>query len=824
MVYDGGSTSAQKIGDKYGSESGENIGTLISSGTQMTLTFHSDVSGQRDGLDLTVTLKRDISSCVIADIDDQPYTGSAIKPDLVITYEGTALVKDVDYEVTYSANTIVGKATITITGKGNYAGTTSKTFTIVKATPTVTAPIAVADLIYTGGSLNLVAAGTTDFGALLYSTDGNNYSEDIPTATNAGTYTVYYKVAGDANHNDVSGSIEVTITQKAVTNDGITVTIPSQTWTGSGLTPVITVKDGETELIKNTDYTVTAPSGTIQDAGDYTYTISGVGNYSGEKAATFTISPKAVTNDGITIAAIADQTYTGSAIEPGVTVNDGEKNLTLGTDYTIGYSANVNVGTATATITGKGNYSGEKAATFTIIPKAVTNDGITIAAIDVQTYTGSAIEPEVTVNDGEKNLTLGTDYEVAYSNNISAGTATVTITGQGNYKGETTAIFTIAQKLVTNDGITITIPSQTWTGSEISFDEKAVVVKDGEKTLEQATDYIVTAPTDKLQNTGDYTVTINGAGNYAGSITAKFTIVPKVTTYGALTTSEDQIGKIATIDGTSIGTVEITDNPVVEAITLNRKFSKDKASTIMLLFDYTCDKADGGVFYDFVDVKKDEQTKTNQWVATMTKVDKLTANTPYLFMPDKDIDEIAFTLPEKVTLNTSKGGECQKADKGSNWTFRGTYSYMKWTSDTEDKDYTKERADEIGKVYGFAGVQKEKDGIDLGDFVKAASGAKIRPMTCYLMWNDTPNNTRSMTRGTIDELPSSIVVRLLSNVGPGNQGDDDNGQTTAIGTLDTETGEIDFSGWYDMSGHKLSGKPTKKGMYINNGKKVVIKN
>ena len=55
-------------------------------------------------------------------------------------------------------------------------------------------------------------------------------------------------------------------------------------------------------------------------------------------------------------------------------------------------------------------------------------------------------------------------------------------------------------------------------------------------------------------------------------------------------------------------------------------------------------------------------------------------------------------------------------------------------------------------------------------------------------------------------------------------GVDDNGQTTAIGTLDTETGEIDFSGWYDMSGHKLSGKPTKKGMYINNGKKVVIKN
>ncbi len=820
MVYDGGSTSAQKIGDKYGSdESGENIGTLISSGKQMTLTFHSDVSGQRDGLNLTATLKRDLGSCVIADIDDQPYTGSAIEPAVVMTYEGTALVKDVDYEVTYSNNTIVGTATITITGKGNYAGKTSKTFNIVKATPTVSAPAAVENLIYTGGSLNLVAAGTTDFGTLLYSTDGNNYSEGIPTATNAGTYTVYYKVAGDANHNDVSGSIEVTITQKAVTSDDITIDIPSQTWTGSELTPVITVKDGETTLTLNADYTVTAPSGTIQDAGDYTYTISGKGNYSGEKAATFTIIPKAVTNDGITIAAIADQTYTGSAIEPEVTVNDGETTLTLGTDYEVAYSNNISAGTATVTISGKGNYKGETTATFTIAQKAVTNDAITIAAIADQTYTGSVIEPEVTVNDGETTLTLGTDYEVAYSNNISAGTATVTITGQGNYKGETTATFTIAPKLVTNDGITISIPSQTWTGSEITFDKKAVVVKDGEKTLEQATDYIVTAPTDKLQNTGDYTVTINGAGNYAGSITAKFTIVPKVTTYGALTTSEDQSGKVATIDGTSLGTVEITDNPVVEAITLNRNFSKDKASTIMLPFDYTCDKADGGVFYDFVDVKKDEQTKTNQWVATMTKVDKLTANTPYLFMPADDINGITFT--QKVTLNTTKGGECQKADKGSNWTFKGTYSYIKWTSETEDKDYTKERADEIGKVYGFAGVAKT--GINVGDFVKVKSGAKIRPMTCYLVWNSNPNGSK--TRGASDEeLPQSITVRLLSSVGPGNQGDDDNGQTTAIGTLDTETGEIDFSGWYDMSGHKLSGKPTKKGMYINNGKKVVIKN
>ncbi len=285
--------------------------------------------------------------------------------------------------------------------------------------------------------------------------------------------------------------------------------------------------------------------------------------------------------------------------------------------------------------------------------------------------------------------------------------------------------------------------------------------------------------------------------------------------------TKDDNGTSATFDGTSLETVSIPGDVTVNAVTLNRSFSAGKASTVMLPFDYTCNaKEDGGDFYDFVGVEKNEET--NQWVATMTKVNQLKANTPYMFVAANDIDGITFTLPEKVTLNTTGGGECQKADKGSHWTFKGTYSYMKWTSDTKDAEYTQERADEIGKVYGFAGVAK--DDIKLGDFVKAASGARIRPLTCYLIWNNTPNSTRGMTRAAGDEeLPSSIVVRLLSNIGPGNQGDDDNGGTTTIGTLDTETGEIDFGGRYTLSGRKLDTKPTQKGLYIHNGKKIVTK-
>ena len=62
-------------------------------------------------------------------------------------------------------------------------------------------------------------------------------------------------------------------------------------------------------------------------------------------------------------------------------------------------------------------------------------------------------------------------------------------------------------------------------------------------------------------------------------------------------------------------------------------------------------------------------------------------------------------------------------------------------------------------------------------------------------------------------MPQSIIVRLL----------DANGQTTSIGSLDMKTGEMEFDGWYSLDGSRLEGKPTKKGLYINNGKKVIIK-
>ena len=104
--------------------------------------------------------------------------------------------------------------------------------------------------------------------------------------------------------------------------------------------------------------------------GTATVTITGAGNYSGTKTQTFTIVAKAAST--LTIDPIPNQTYTGSALTPAVVVKDGSTTLTATTDYTVTYTNNTNVGTATVTIIGGGSYFGTKSQTFAIQPKALT--------------------------------------------------------------------------------------------------------------------------------------------------------------------------------------------------------------------------------------------------------------------------------------------------------------------------------------------------------------------------------------------------------------------------------------------------------------------
>ena len=143
-------------------------------------------------------------------------------------------------------------------------------------------------------------------------------------------------------------------------------------------------------------------------------------------------------------------TYSGAELKPTVRVyiNRGvqaDEQLIENTDYTVTYSDNINAGTATATITGIGAYSGSKNITFTIEPKKIdspTFDGLK----SEYTYTGQAIEPEFTLMDGD-TVIPPSEYEVIYSDNTEVGTATVTIkdVSGGNYEVNCKAEFNIVK-------------------------------------------------------------------------------------------------------------------------------------------------------------------------------------------------------------------------------------------------------------------------------------------------------------------------------------------------------------------------------------------
>ena len=290
-------------------------------------------------------------------------------------------------------------------------------------------------------------------------------------------------------------------------------------------------------------------------------------------------------------------------------------------------------------------------------------------------------------------------------------------------------------------------------------------------------------------------------------------------------------------DDKPLGIPDITTQLLVPLLRYKRTFTNGKPVTVMMPFNFTksafkkSGSSDGltGHFYEFKGIRLDVNV-SNKWVAVMKEVGSddanevttMKANTPYLYVPDEEpqywyIDNGG----DGVTIFTEgyDGGTKVKPYDGTadfawnKWNFIGTYQPRYW-SDSENPE-------EIGKVYGFAGATKEVDGkpVVAGDFVRAKSGAKIRPTSCYLMWaGSEPDNARALTRSaaaTEEELPQSITVKLVGA----------NGETTAIGTLDTKTGEVTFDSeaWYTLDGVRLSGKPSSKGIYINNGKKIVIK-
>ena len=438
---------------------------------------------------------------------------------------------------------------------------------INKATPSYSTDIVGAtQLVYNGGEeLSLIGTEpVATFGTVKYKLGDGEYSETAPVATNAGTYTVYYKVeAGDNWEAIAEASIEVTV-------DKATATIVAPTGKEN-----LVYNHAEQQLIEAGS--VTTGDGTMQYSLDgetwsddatsikktnanvegYTvyYKMAEGTNYAATEPATISvvIDQLNINDDVVKVhpSAKADQTFTGSQIKPRSpnstilyygTVSSG--NNLANSDFSREYGENINAGEGTITLTGKNNLKGERTVTFNITAADIAD--VEIATIDNQPYTAAEITPElnVTFTSGTNPAyTLkGSDYEVAYTDNKNAGTATVTVTpkADGNFTGDRkTATFTINQATLTitpeakSKNLGTDDPELTWTANWINGAEELSAQPAVTRTTgESAGNYTISVNVDGITATNytlvageNATFTINAAG-----ITITPTTVEK--TYG----------------------------------------------------------------------------------------------------------------------------------------------------------------------------------------------------------------------------------------------------------------------------------------------------
>ena len=318
-----------------------------------------------------------------------------------------------------------------------------------------------------------------------------------------------------------SSQTKIDISTLAITD------IEDQEYTGSAIEPSITIKNENSKLVEGKDYNIIYYNNV--EVGQASAIILGAGNYTGKTTKTFNINNSNIKDiSTCKINAIEYQLYLGMNLEPEVIIQDDTKVLEKNKDYTLKYNNNVNVGMATVTITGIGNYKGFTTTNFIIAPLPLTLTKV--HDISDQLYTGKEITPEVIVSFGAIKLLENIDYTLNYENNINKGTATITITGKGNYSGTVTKDFniinttdTIEPQLQNISNATISkLPEKTYTGSFITPDIKVTL---NGKTLEMNTDY--KAFYSNNINVGTGFVTVVGIGDYTGTVETTFKIITK---------------------------------------------------------------------------------------------------------------------------------------------------------------------------------------------------------------------------------------------------------------------------------------------------------
>ncbi|MBQ6888731.1 MAG: glycoside hydrolase family 16 protein [Lachnospiraceae bacterium] len=304
--------------------------------------------------------------------------------------------------------------------------------------------------------------------------------------------------------------------------------------------------------------------------------------------------------EGLRVSPIPNQTYTGKAIKPELTVFDGYKRLSAGKDYTVTFKNNKNKGTAKVTVKGKGNYAGTATTEFEIVQKNVADEDIVLIYKDKLVETTKNQKPLSKVTYNGKSLT-GKEYKVEYfqladgevpedakalSQVKKAGTYQMVITGKGNFTGSRSETITVYPKNSVKDMSKLKVKFKkvdskgnvSWANSysvvwDGTFQTPEIAVFDGNKMVEAA-NYIVEydpvscnkVGTASIKVTGVMTETEDGISGYIGSTTKTFKI------------NATKLSNVAEIDATkwkkTVSIDEVTGFAVQESNMLKLKAGK----------------------------------------------------------------------------------------------------------------------------------------------------------------------------------------------------------------------------------------------------------
>ena len=390
--------------------------------------------------------------------------------------------------------------------------------------------------IIAGQSKNIGASSSTSGAVLTY----KSTTPSICTVDKNGNVTAlktgtgYVTVTASANgYNSVSKDVKIVVSKKSLNNGLLTLSETSYVYDGTYKKPAATVTLDGKVLQAGKDYTISYRNNL--NVGVATVIATGMGDYTGYTSKNFTITKRAMT--GGTVSVASSVSFTGSNITPSVTVKAAGRTLTNGTDYTVSYSNNKNVGTASVYVYGKGNYSGSLSAKFDIVPakqqiqKLETRyKGFYIDWAQKGSATGYDVEYSVNANMSgavSKHLTANKPDTLTVSGLAGDKTYYVRVRSYTNvngkvYYGAWSDVKSI--KTANNDITKATvsgISTKVFTGKAIT---QNVTVKVGNTVLKNGTDYTVSYSNNK--KVGKATVKITGKGKYGGVITKTFKINP----------------------------------------------------------------------------------------------------------------------------------------------------------------------------------------------------------------------------------------------------------------------------------------------------------